>query len=406
MKKISIILTLLTAIIAYSRCISSQDVNETYSDITSAVMNNDIEEVRHFLSRGFNPNHRFLDGWTILHIAARWDTYRVVNQCFDERNGKRTGIFTVTQKTDDESKRARDMVSLILDRGGDVNMKAADGNSPLHVILTSLQCASSDIPSIPPVEGRISSRFGWRGSPFDNNSDYHRALDIAAKNGTPVHATADGVVAMTGVSSTLGNYIVIQHRNGYQSIYGHCHLFAVKKNACVRRGAVIGYVGMTGSASGDHCHYEVRLNGALVNPIEFVNGKIIGETQHAIALGIVELLLSKKILVNARNNDGRTPLIEAAAKSAIISRLLIDHGADINASDENGITPLHMAAGGDIELTRHLLQKGVQLSPRTRADYCAIGGTLFARDTTPLKVAFKYGNRDIADLLKSSGAVE
>ncbi len=406
MKKNTVIIATLIFTAGFIGCGSTQEMDEKYSDITSAVMNNDVEEVRHSLSRSFNPNHRFLDGWTLLHIAARWDNYRVVNQCFDERNGKKTGIFTITQKANDELKKALDMVSLITDRGGDVNMKTADGNTPLHIILASLQGSSSDFPSIPPVEGRVSSRFGWRGSPFDNNSDYHRALDIAARNGTPVRATGNGIVALTGVSSTLGNYIIIQHRNGYQSVYGHCHLFAVKKNTPVRRGAVIGYVGMTGSASGDHCHYEVRLNGAIVNPIEFVNGKTIGEAQHAIILGIVELLLSKKAAVNACNNDGRTPLIEAASKSAALSRLLIDHGADINACDENGITPLHMAATGDPDLVRYLLQKEAQVNHRTTASYCAIAGSLFPQGTTPLKVALKYGNSNVAALLKHSGAVE
>jgi len=406
MKRASLMLALLIGAAAFLRCSSVQDIEEKYGDITDAVTNNDVEEVRHFLSRGFNTNRRFLDGWTLLHIAARWDTCRVVSRCFDDSNGTRTGILIATRKTGEESKQAREMVSLIMDRGGDVNMKADDGSTPLHIILASLQYLSPDIPSIPPVEGRVSSRFGWRGSPFDNTSDYHRALDIAAKNGTPVRATADGVVAMTGVSSTLGNYILLQHRNGYQSIYGHCHLFAVKKNARVRRGAIIGYVGMTGSASGDHCHYEVRLNGALVNPIEFINGKIIGETQHAIAMGVVEELLSKKMQIDARTGDGRTPLIEAAAKSSAISRLLIGHGADVNAVDENGITPLHMAAAGDADLVRHLLQKGALVNPRTSAPVCAIAGSLFSRGTTPLRVALTYGNSASADILKGGGAVE
>ncbi|MBP7735037.1 MAG: ankyrin repeat domain-containing protein [Spirochaetes bacterium] len=404
MKRITLILALLIILPNGIRCASIQDKDEIYGGITGAVAGNEVEEVRHILSRGFNPNHRFVDGWTLLHIAARWDYTRVMNLCFDTGSNK-TGIFTKTQKTDAETKQARDMMALLADKGGDVNMKAADGNTPLHIILGSLQTVSPDVPSIPPVEGRISSRFGWRGSPFDNNSDYHRAIDIAAKNGTPVHATANGVVALTGVSQTLGNFIILQHRNGYQSVYGHCHLFAVRKNSPVRRGAVIGYVGMTGAASGDHCHYEVRLNGALMNPIEFINGKIIIETQHAIARGIIEALLSEKAAVNARNRDGRTPLIEAAAKSAALSRLLIDRGADINASDENGITPLHMAAAGDPDLVRLLLQKGAAASPRT-GSCCAIGGSLFPQGTTPLSVALKFENAVIAKLLREGGAVE
>ncbi len=403
MKKITFIIALLTALSNILNCGSTQDKDELYGDITGAVTGNEVEEARHILSRGFNPNHRFLDGWTLLHIAARWDYTRVMNTCFDA--GIKTGIFTVTPMTDAAIKQARAMVSLLADRRGDVNMKAADGNTPLHVILASLQSASPHVPSIPPVDGRISSRFGWRGSPFDNNSDYHRAIDIAAKNGTPVHATADGVVALTGVSPTLGNYIILRHRNGYQSVYGHCHLFAARKNATVRRGAVIGYVGMTGAASGDHCHYEVRLNGALMNPIEYINGKIIIETQHAIARGIVEELLLKKAAVDARNRDGRTPLIEAASKSAALSRLLIERGADINASDENGVTPLHMAAAGDPDLVRLLIQKGAAPNPRT-SSCCAIGGSLFPQGITPLRVALTCENAETARLLRDAGAAE
>lgn len=406
MKIISFIIALLIILSNILNCGSIQDRDIIYDEVTGAVTSNEIDKVRHILSRGFNPNHRFLDGWTLLHIAARWDKLRVMNRCFDAGHDKKAGIFTVTSKTGDETKRARDMITLLAEKGGDITMKADDGNTPLHVILASLQSPSTDVPSIPPVDGRISSRFGWRGSPFDNNSDYHRAIDIAAKNGTPVHATADGVVALTGVSPTLGNYIILRHRNGYQSVYGHCHLFAVRKNSSVRRGAVIGYVGMTGASSGDHCHYEVRLNGALMNPIEYINGRIIIETQHAIARVIVEELLAKKAAVDARNRDGRTPLIEAASKSAGLSRLLIEGGADINACDDTGITPLHMAAAaGDPDLVRLLLQKGAAPNPRT-SSCCAIGGSLFPRGTTPLRVALTSENAETAKLLRDGGALE
>lgn len=405
MKNCLIIIACLLSI-ALQRCASGTLAEEAYSTLTSAVTANDIDTVSGYLSGGFNPNHRFLDGWSILHIASRWDYFRVIQQCFHDGKGLKTGIFTMTGTTEAETRKALDMASLIIARGADVNLQTADGSTPLHVIMASLQSASPDIPSIPPVDGRISSRFGWRGSPFDNNSDYHRALDICARNGTPVRAAANGVIALVGVSTTLGNFIIIQHRNGYQSVYGHCHLFAVKKGASVKRGSVIGYVGMTGSASGDHCHFEVRLNGSLMNPIEFINGKTIGETQHAIAQKLVNLLLSHKARVDVRNNDGRTPLVEAAAKSGAISRLLIDHGADVNAADENGITPLHMAAAGDIDLVRYLIQKGAAVNARTKSAYSAIAGTLYAQGTTPLAVAVKNGNSAVAVLLRQNSAVE
>lgn len=405
-KKIALLAAALSVCIIAPACGSLHEMREEDSSVIDAVINNDVAAVRTAIRNGFSSNRRLPDGWTLLHVAARWDTPRVSRLCLNGGRGTGSGTFDRQDTGGPVKTAAVEMMSLLLENGGDISLADREGNTPLQVALASLRVDDADIPSIPPVQGTISSRFGWRGSPFDNTKDYHRGLDISAKNGTPVRAAADGTVAGTGISYTLGNYIIIRHRNGYESLYGHCHLFKVKRNDRVRRGAIIAYVGRTGAASGDHCHYEVHQNGALVDPLPYLDENMIHDAQHAIVRGLVELALQRKAPVDAVNGAGRTLLIEAASKSTAISRLLIDHGADVNRADENGVTPLHMAAAAGPELVRILLEKGARVNPRTMGGYCAIGGILFAPGTTPLRVAARYGNIESAGLLKRAGGAE
>lgn len=391
------------------RCDSGRQLREKDElgmHIRSAVDNNVPVAVRDALDEGFDADHVFSDGWRLLHVAAKWDEGRVLRLCFDAGRGITTAGVSAARNTGSVRERSGEIVSLLIGKRADVNGKTADGATPLHIAVASLKRDVTDFPSIPPVEGRISSRFGWRGSPFDNNSDYHRGLDISARNGTPVRAAADGIVAMTGMNDTAGNYIVLQHREGVQSLYGHCHLFAVRKNTHVRRGAIIGYVGSSGAVSGDHCHYEVRVNGAPVDPLAYINQKERCDVQHGIVGALVGALLLHKAAVNARDGDGRTALIECAGKSAAISRLLVEHGADINAQDDSGISPLHEAAAFDEGLARYLIGKGARVTARTSCEYCAIGGQIYRSGTSPLTVALKSGNTAIAELLKHNGAIE
>jgi len=98
----------------------------------------------------------------------------------------------------------------------------------------------------------------------------HRGVDFAAPTGTPIMATGDGVVAFSGWRGELGNLVEIRHPNGWLTRYGHMSRFAtgVRTGTRVRQGQIIGYVGMTGVATGPHCHYEmVRPGGQWVDPL-------------------------------------------------------------------------------------------------------------------------------------------
>lgn len=130
------------------------------------------------------------------------------------------------------------------------------------------------IPAIQPVSNkdlnRIGSSFGYRIDPIYKNIRMHQGLDFTAPAGTPIYATADGVVEVAGFSADgYGNKVVINHGFGYQTLYGHMVKVNTSAGQKVTRGQVIGYIGSTGKSTGPHCHYEVIKRGAKVDPIYY-----------------------------------------------------------------------------------------------------------------------------------------
>jgi murein DD-endopeptidase MepM/ murein hydrolase activator NlpD len=128
-------------------------------------------------------------------------------------------------------------------------------------------------PSIWPIHGWLSAGFGMRPDPFTSQSDFHPGLDISAEKGTPVQATADGLVELAAPSGDYGNLVVIDHGFGLVTRYGHLSKFAVWAGERVKRGDILGFVGSTGRATGPHLHYEVLANGKLMNPLRLLVGK-------------------------------------------------------------------------------------------------------------------------------------
>jgi len=125
-------------------------------------------------------------------------------------------------------------------------------------------------PTIWPTRGYISSAFGYRKSPFTGLRDFHKGLDIAARIGTPIKATAHGEVTFAGKKGSYGNLVVIDHGHGMVTRYAHMDTIAVKRGDSVKRGNIIGEVGNTGRSTGSHLHYEVHLNGVPVNPQRYI----------------------------------------------------------------------------------------------------------------------------------------
>lgn len=127
-------------------------------------------------------------------------------------------------------------------------------------------------PSIRPTEGRLASRFGLRADPMGGyDTRFHEGIDIANCSGTPVYASADGIVRFTGSQPGFGNAIRIRHdASGLETVYGHLDTFKVKARDKVSRGDLIGLMGNTGRSTGPHLHYEVRQSGKSLNPELFI----------------------------------------------------------------------------------------------------------------------------------------
>jgi len=121
-----------------------------------------------------------------------------------------------------------------------------------------------------PARGPISSPFGYRSNPFSGQRTFHAAIDIVVNRGTPVKATREGKVADTGYNAVFGNYVIIRHSDGYQSLYAHLDRVMTKKGASVNQGEVLGLSGNTGQSTGPHLHFGIFHNGQAVDPRKYV----------------------------------------------------------------------------------------------------------------------------------------
>jgi murein DD-endopeptidase MepM/ murein hydrolase activator NlpD len=129
-------------------------------------------------------------------------------------------------------------------------------------------------PSIMPAQGWLTSTMGTRRDPIDGNREYHAGLDIAADRGSPVYATADGMVTQAAREGAYGQLVIVDHGYGLETRYGHLSAYKVKPGDQVKRGDVLGLVGSSGRSTGSHLHYEVRVNGRLLNPLQLLlNGR-------------------------------------------------------------------------------------------------------------------------------------
>lgn len=134
----------------------------------------------------------------------------------------------------------------------------------------------SSIPSIKPVRADLLaahldalSGFGWRVHPIHKVRRFHKGIDFTADQGTAIQTTGDGTVVKADYDSGYGKCVIISHGYGYQTLYGHMSRIDVKEGDKVKKGQRIGLIGSTGQSTGPHCHYEVHLNGEVVNPVQY-----------------------------------------------------------------------------------------------------------------------------------------
>jgi murein DD-endopeptidase MepM/ murein hydrolase activator NlpD len=136
--------------------------------------------------------------------------------------------------------------------------------------LSERQSLINATPNIKPARGWLTSRFGYRVSPFSGKATMHAGLDIAAAPGSPIYAPADGVVSFAGYDQGYGKLVSIDHGYGVTTRFGHTSQIYVQVGQKISKWDVIAAVGNTGRSTGAHLHYEVRINGTPVDPINFV----------------------------------------------------------------------------------------------------------------------------------------
>jgi murein DD-endopeptidase MepM/ murein hydrolase activator NlpD len=128
------------------------------------------------------------------------------------------------------------------------------------------------VPSIKPVDTlTLTSFFGVRADPFRGTAAMHAGVDIPGAVGTPIYATADGIVGRAGWYGGYGNLVELEHGQGLQTRYGHLSRIMVAPGARVKRGDVIALMGSTGRSTGSHLHYEVRMDGRAVDPMPYLD---------------------------------------------------------------------------------------------------------------------------------------
>lgn len=125
-------------------------------------------------------------------------------------------------------------------------------------------------PAISPSTGWITSRFGYRISPFTGQREFHKGVDIASRKGTPIIASADGIVSSISFKGQLGRVLIIDHGHGMVTRYAHIDKALKKRGEPVKRGETIALVGSSGRTTGPHLHYEVHLNGIPMNPARYI----------------------------------------------------------------------------------------------------------------------------------------
>jgi len=185
---------------------------------------------------------------------------------------------------------------------------AADGRFRSRYLNWSVPDAEVISTSLRPALGsglrRISSRFGYRGAPLRGASTYHQGLDLPGTAGTPVFASADGLVTRAGWAGGYGNLVEIRHGDNIVTRYGHLSTILVSAFASVRQGQEIGLMGSTGRSTGSHLHFEIRLDGRAVDPLSvFASGE--------------------RFFVN-RIEESQEPRISAFAAARAASRPVVD----------------------------------------------------------------------------------
>jgi len=372
------------------------------NEISKAIFSGELAEMEEEVLETELGGREFYLGSSFLHIAAKTGEKDIVKEIINAG----TDINAADSAGNTPLHYAVingwiDIVILLIENGVDINAKNKLNQTSLHFAAHAIVAVNKNIPSAAPLNGSVTSNFGIRKNPFSDKYQFHKAVDIGAAMGTPIKATANGKVIKHGWFGVFGNVIIVEHENGFITIYGHCKEVKVRKGNKVSKGETIALAGQTGYATGPHCHYEVRNNNIAVNPLPYIY--ISGNS----AIEIMGLLLNNNADTNVVDKFGKIPLHYAATRSSESVNLLLSKGSAVNRQDYYyGFTPLHYAVLNNSSATHRLLSGGANVNIKSKNTFTAIDGKYYSAGSTPLAIAMKNESLETAKLLLKWGGVE
>jgi len=193
-----------------------------------------------------------------------------MNSEFSGMGGSGASLLDVAGAGKDSSLKLASLMNASLDNINNIIVGQTHEKNRLLDFIESQTSHWGSTPSLAPAGGWISSRFGYRISPFSSRKEFHSGLDISSRLGTGIEAPADGIVSSIIKSGGLGLNLTIDHGHGFQTRYGHLFRVLVTKGQHVRRAQEIALMGNSGLSTGTHLHYEVYVNGTPVNPEKYI----------------------------------------------------------------------------------------------------------------------------------------
>lgn len=245
-----------------------QDINELHSNNTEQrkVIEEKAEEIKQLREDGAAFSEIVND--KIEEFTERFNN--ITDQYLAERStmANRSGDRTETAFT-------KDMLTLkeTIDSLGNLYSRTNLPEADITTAKTKIDEFMDTVPTLWPVYGRITDRFGYRKDPFTRKRKFHEGLDIGADYGASIKAVADGKIIFAENKAGTGRTIKISHARGISSIYGHTSKILVKVGQTVKKGDIIAKVGNSGRSTGPHLHLELRLYGTAVDPMQYLDSR-------------------------------------------------------------------------------------------------------------------------------------
>ncbi|MCI8486791.1 MAG: M23 family metallopeptidase [Clostridia bacterium] len=246
----------------YDLCLIKRDINTNEDEIYNEVITS---------GKAYYKMYAILENDEEKMYLPNFEQAEKVISELKEKNSSNKESISILEKYETECKEfssVEDCVSKLYKEVKPVKVASNKSNNTTTsktVQKTSSKSVNLGINFITPTTGTITSRFGVR------SRDNHKGIDIGAPKGTPIKASASGTVIHSGNRNDgYGNYIILSHGNGVQTYYAHCSQLLVSKGESVQQGQIIAKVGSTGISTGNHLHFEVRVNGVAQNPQNYV----------------------------------------------------------------------------------------------------------------------------------------